>query len=373
MLSRWLKISSLIGIAMLSRPFAEDTDWVSMIPTGKELTDWTPRFFGKAVGVNPDTVFRMSPEGYLWVDMHTPKSNVGRGHLYYTKKKLSYYIVRAEYGFPKDKPESGYEDWTTQNNGIMELCPAPADVNSEFPFSIETQLLGPKNKNEDRIPSATWPVGRTGNFCIAGDAFTVNYKGNNSYTSHCTTVTYPDAWKGTQIPWETQWSEITARVLSDSLIQHTIHGVKVMELGNIRLTKGLTPVKDGYVAIQAEGTETLFKTLKYVELIGCMDKTSPAYRSYFVKDNKAACSVTGVKQGGNSDERLHSRWVGNLLSVEEPGIGSVEILKMDGSSLGRFPKNASGNIQVRMTSPGMYLLRADAGSRHFRQSVILLR
>src|SRR4051812_8209825 len=105
---RLLRISAFLGLALVSRSLAEDTAWVNMIPTGKELTGWTPRFFGKAVGSNPDTVFRMSPEGYLWVDMHTSKSSAGRGHLYYTKKKLSYYIVRAEYKFPKDRAESGY-------------------------------------------------------------------------------------------------------------------------------------------------------------------------------------------------------------------------------------------------------------------------
>src|SRR6185369_12610691 len=131
--TRLLRISAFLGLALISRSLAEDTAWVNMIPTGKELTGWTSRFYQKEVGSNPDTVFRMSPEGYLWVDMHTPQSRVGRGHLYYTKKKLSYYMVRAEYKFPKTTAESGYEDWTIQNNGIMELSPDPANVGSEFP------------------------------------------------------------------------------------------------------------------------------------------------------------------------------------------------------------------------------------------------
>lgn len=63
---------------------AEDSDWVSILPTAAQLTtDWAVNSTGKPVGQNPDTVFRLSPEGYLWANNHTVSSRTGFGHLYY--------------------------------------------------------------------------------------------------------------------------------------------------------------------------------------------------------------------------------------------------------------------------------------------------
>jgi len=296
-----ISIGSLIfGMLLSAGPsHAEDSTWVSMITEGdfdgKLFKNWTVRFAGKAVNDNIDTTFRVSPEGYLWAYNHGTFSRTGFGHLYYTKKKYSYYLVRAEYRFTAEVSVSGAAEWTTQNNGVMLHTPEPKDAAGDFPASIEMQLLGPKNKNEDRIPTADWPVGRTGNMCLAGDKFTIAYNGNSNYTNHCTTASYPNAWKGTQTPWETGWAETTARVLADSLIQFSIHGQKIMELSQIRWTSDKSPVKDGYIAIQAEGAPTQFRKLEVLDLVGCMDKTSPSYRTYFVKNDAALCeTVSGI-------------------------------------------------------------------------------
>lgn len=328
------RIAAVLGFALLSSPRAEDSAWVSLIPTGAELTGWTPKFEGKAVGVNPDTTFRMSPEGYLWVDLHTSYSRTGFGHLYYTKQKFSYYLVRAEYKFTKDKSEAGFADWTPQNNGLMIHCPEPSMVTGQFPNSIEVQLLGPKNNNEDRVPSATWPVGRTGAMCIAGDAFVVNYNGNNNYTNHCTSPSYPDAWKGTQIPWDKDFSDMTVRVLGDSLIQHYIRGQKVFETAKIRMKSGGQPVKEGYLAIQAEGTATYFRKLEVLSLIGCMDNTKPAYRSYFVKSDPAACATTGLRTVNKAGAKNAGKPRGYDLLSRKAGDKGAELFRADGSRAG---------------------------------------
>lgn len=272
---------------------SEDSAWVSIIPKTAALEDWTAKFSGKPVGQNPDTTFRLSPEGYLWANNHTASSRTGFGQLYYTKRKLSYYMVRAEYNFPAEKSASGFAAWTNQNNGLMINSPEPAAVTGDWPNSIEVQLLGPKNTNESGVvPSSTWPVGKTANMCIAGDAFYVNYNGNNTYTQHCTPATYPDAWKGTRLPWEGAWSDVTVRALADSVVQHFIRGQKVFETTRIRMKSSGAPVKEGYLAIQAEGTPTLFRKLEILDLVGCMDRTKPAYRTYFVKSSPGACEAT---------------------------------------------------------------------------------
>jgi hypothetical protein len=312
---------------------AEDTAWVSMITEGdfdgKNFKNWTARFSGKSEGDNIDTTFRMSTEGYLWANNHGTFKSFG--HLYYTKRKYSYYIVRGEYRFTTDVVVNGGAEWATQNNGIMLHCPAPKDVSGDFPASVETQLLGPKNRNDqDRRQSTDWPVGLTGNMCLAGDQFTISYKGNNNYTSHCTSASYPIAWKGTQTPWATGWAETTARVLSDSLIQFTIHGEKVMELGNIRLTSNKSPVKDGYIAIQAEGAPTQFRKLEVLDLVGCMDKASTSYRTYFVKNDATLCEKV-TKITNQPSMRGTRKWQNNRhLALKNAAGFPIGIFAADG-------------------------------------------
>ncbi len=369
---KW-KIVTALSLGLFAITQAEDSAWVSLIPTGTELTDWTPKFEGKAVGVNPDTTFRMSPEGYLWVNLHTSYSRTGFGHLYYTKKKFSYYIVRAEYKFTKDVSESGFAEWTTQNNGLMLHSPDPSTVTGQFPNSIEVQLLGPKNKNEDRIPSTTWPVGRSGNMCIAGDAFVLNYNGNNNYTNHCTTASYPDAWKGQQIPWDKEYSDMTVRVLSDSLVQHYIRGQKVFESSKIRYKTGGQPVKEGYIAIQAEGTATLFKKLEVLSLIGCMDSTKSNYRTYFVKNDAAACNPVSSMGGMlKADAKFNSRRSGNQLLWSHADLLGVELFSMNGSRVGRAARDVHGELRLAVEKPGLYRARLATSNGVYYQAVNLV-
>lgn len=369
---KWIA-AFVLGLGIFATAKAEDSAWVSIIPTGQELTNWVPKFEGKAVGVNPDTTFRMSPEGYLWVNLHTSYSRTGFGHLYYTKQKFSYYMVRAEYKFTKDQSESGFAEWTTQNNGLMIHSPEPSTVTGQFPNSIEVQLLGPKNKNEDRIPSATWPVGRTGNMCIAGDAFIVTYNGNSNYTNHCTTVTYPEAWKGKQIPWENEYSDMTVRVLSDSLIQHYIRGQKVFESSKIRYKSNSQPVKDGYIAIQAEGTATMFKKLEVLSLIGCMDASKPAYRTYFVKNDPAACDqVTDIRGHSPGEGKYSWRRSGKQLVWRHADLMQVELFSLNGSRLGRAVRDSQGELRLNVDKPGLYWATFATSHGVFHQAVSLI-
>jgi hypothetical protein len=155
-------------------------------------------------------------------------------------------------------------------------------------------------------PSGGWPVGKTGNLCANG--ITVNINGGDFSGGYCQEAKYPDAWKNTRTPWEdpSGWSDMTARVLGDSLIQHFVHGVKVLEYSRIR--SGGAPLKDGYVAIQAEGGSTQFKVLEYVELTGCTDKTKPGYRSYFVKTDNSKCdAATPVGKAGSASAAYLAR------------------------------------------------------------------
>jgi hypothetical protein len=354
-LKRALLAALLIGAAGAR---AEDSAWVSIIPKTAALEDWKPKFTGKPVGQNPDTTFRLSAEGYLWANNHVDFSRTGFGHLYYTKRKLSYYIVRAEYRFTSEKSAPGFANWTNQNNGLMIHSPDPANVNGEFPNSIEVQLLGPKNTNESGVvPSTNWPVGKTANMCIAGDAFLVNYNGNNSYTTHCTPATYPEAWKGTRIPWDAEWSDVTVRALADSVVEHYIRGQKVFTTTKIRMKSSGTPVKDGYLAIQAEGTSTLFRKLDILDLEGCMDNTKPAFRTYFVKSKAGACDVTGLGNIPNAlPENVSMARDAEGFTFRSPESGTLEVADPAGRILVRKSVAAGVPQSLKLARKGLCLV-----------------
>lgn len=158
---------------------------------------------------------------------------------------------------------------------------------------------------------------------------------------------------------------MTVRVLGDSLVQHFIHGAKVMEYSRLRLDNG-TPLKEGYLSVQAEGTSTQFRKLEVLDLVGCMDRTNPAYRSYYVKNDPAACATTSSPGGVAPDRayRLLTRdggWV-----VEGDGDMVVDLRGLDGSRLAgsrgagavRLPGGLRGVYQVQV--------RGAAGSRVWR-------
>ncbi|MEO6096489.1 MAG: family 16 glycoside hydrolase [Fibrobacteria bacterium] len=359
---RALSAALLIGVVGAK---AEDSAWVSIIPKTDTLEGWSVKFEGsnRPVGLNPGNTFRLSPEGYLWANNNLSRLQTGYGQLYYTKRKLSYYIVRAEYNFPVEKSAPDFPDWTIQNNGLLIHTAEPATSNGSWPTSLEVQLLGPKNMNEDkhRPNPPDWPVGLTANLCLPGDNITVTTKTNPNHTNHCWPATYPQAWKGTRIPWEGAWSDVTVRVIADSLIQHIIRGQVVFEYTKIRMTSGGTPRKDGYLSIQAEGTPTLFRKLDILDLEGCMDKTSPAFRSYFVKSKPAACSATSI-----APSELFPRFAltrdGAGLRLEGTGARIASVRKADGTLVQEFPISGTPVTRYTPRSPGMYLVTVAATS-----------
>lgn len=319
--------------------FAEDSAWVSILPK-PGLADWTP-YFQKGPA-NPDSTWGVTPEGWLDINMHVSFNTTGVGHLFYTKRKLSYYMVRSAYRFTST---TAAPNWTggnkVQNNGLMVHSQAPNTMaGKDFPYSFECQLIGPANTSEG---------GTTANLCLPGTTVSIN---GGDRTSGCHRAVYPAAWRGTKIPFEDPegWSDATVRVLSDSLVQFFVHGEKLNEFSKLR--QGGTPVKEGYLAVQAEGTSTQFKVLDVLDLTGCMDRSKAAYRSYFVKSDPQACAVTALagKPGADAGGRLDRE--GPLLVVRDPKSSIAAVRHTDGS---RMPV-ASGSRSFRPDGPGVYLV-----------------
>jgi hypothetical protein len=347
-------LAVISALAMAQSVRGEDTAWVSMY-NGKNLEGWTP-YFAKSGLTNPDSTFQYSPEGYLFVNQHLSKTETGFGHLFYTKKKLSYYMVRAVYRFTSKGAAPGFAPGgdQPQNNGLMIHGQDPKTMNGkDFPTSSECQLLGPENALNSGPKSQGFLSGTSANLCVSG--ITVNYKGND-VSSNCWKAEYPAAWKNTYIPFEDTagWSDVTARVLGDSLIQHYIHGVKVLEFSKIRANGA--PLKDGYMTIQAEGTPTQFKTLAYVDLTGCMDKGKPGYKSYFVKSDPTLCDVTDVRGRMPEGAPVLAR-EGALLALQRGGGTLVEVHRADGSRMHIVP----GSRAFAPDRAGVYLVSVRTG------------
>jgi hypothetical protein len=264
-----------------SRPGVKPADWIQLF-NGTDLKDWTPKFSKHALGDNFNDTFRVA-DGLLQVryDKWT-MFNGEFGHLFY-KDAYSYYRLAAEYRFVGTQVPGG-PAWAQRNNGLMLMSPAPQTMtlNQDFPISLEVQLLGGLSDGKPRT---------TANLCTPGTNVVMNGK---FVTAHCTnsrSKTYDGD----------QWVRVEVEVHADHLMQHIVDGVVVLEYSEPQMGGGAAspvdpavfvegkPLPGGYISIQAETAPADFRKIELVNLEGCMDKSSPKFRDYFVKSNPAAC------------------------------------------------------------------------------------
>jgi len=257
-----------------------EEEWIALFD-GSNYEDWTPKFKGSELGVNYKNrfVYDDSLLSVRYTAIDTFKGNFG--HLYY-KNKFSYYKLRAKYRFVGDQMTGG-PGWAFRNNGLMLHCQEPATLGLEqdFPISLELQLLGGAGTG-DRT---------TANLCTPG---TNVVKGDSLFRPHCVSST-SNTYHGDQ------WVEVEALVLGDSLVQHIMEDQVVMEFnkpslggGNVaghnetKFVEG-TPLKEGYISIQAETHPIDFESIELLNLCGCMDEKATNYKDYYVKADNSTC------------------------------------------------------------------------------------
>jgi hypothetical protein len=115
---------------------------------------------------------------------------------------------------------------------------------------------------------------------------------------------------------------------------------------------GGAPVKEGYIAIQAEGTTTMFRKIEVLNLVGCMDRTKAAYRSYFVKDDPSACTATGLRWKHDADAKYAWTRRGSEQSWGHSDIVSVDLFRADSSSVGSAVRGGQGGLRLAVAKPG---------------------
>jgi hypothetical protein len=272
---------------------ADQEDWIKIF-NGKDLTGWDIKIAGQPLNDNYKNTFRVQ-DGMMRVMYDQYKTFEGKyGHIYY-KKPYSYYRVRFAYRFlGKQTPEG--DSWNVRNSGIMlhSQSAASLSIDQTFPVSLEMQLLGGLGTG----------VRHTGNLCTPG---TQMYMNSKLHPEHCTdsnSKTYDGD----------GWVIAEAIVLGDSIVHHIINGDTVLTYEHPQVGGGFvsrdhdwtashfspeaakhwnnladTPLREGYIALQAESHPIDFKQIEVLELKGCMDPKALNYKSYFVKADNTKC------------------------------------------------------------------------------------
>lgn len=250
-----------------SQTSPDTEEWVELF-NGENFDGWDLKIAGYELNDNFANTFRVE-DGLLKVRYDEYKRfNNEFGHIFY-ERPFSYYRLQVEYRFVGEQAEGG-PGWAFRNNGIMfHSQPAQTmNLDQDFPTSIEFQLLGGDGENERP----------NGSICTPGTHVVVN---NELRTEHCI---------GSEGPTNHGDDWVTAELVAygDSLIQHVINGEVVMEYTSPQLDNG-DLLSGGYIALQAESHPTDFRSVRILNLSGCMDPNALNYRNYYVDDNPDDC------------------------------------------------------------------------------------
>lgn len=277
-------VAFAVGLTACGSSQSQDTDEKEWYPlfNGESLEGWTPKITGRPPGENMANTFRVE-DGMLTVRYDNYQSFDNQfGHLV-SDTPFSHYVVAAEYRFISEQAPGG-EDWATENNGIMVHSQSAETMtrDQDFPISIEVQLLG--SAGQDDRPTA--------NLCTPGTNVVM---ADTLTTTHCinsSSDTYPG----------NEWVRVEARVLGDSLVQHSVNGNTVLEYTDPQIGGGMVADPDssvkqdgellssGHIAIQAESHPTQFRTIEVLNLRGCTDPEATNYKDYYVASAPSRCT-----------------------------------------------------------------------------------
>lgn len=255
-------------------------EWINLF-NGVDMKDWKPKIRHYALNDNYGNTFRVE-DSVLKVSYDQYDSfRMRYGHIFY-KEKFSYYLIEVEYRFTGNQATGG-EGWARRNSGVMVHGQSPESmaVDQDFPISIEVQLLGGLGEGERT----------TANLCTPGTHVVMH---DSLMTDHCvnsTSKTYDGD----------QWVNASILVLGDSLITHIVEGDTVLQYSKPQVGGGVvndfdstykidgTPLTEGYISLQSESHPVEFRTVRLLNLKGCMDPNAKNYKSYYVAADNSLC------------------------------------------------------------------------------------
>lgn len=248
-------------------PEDSQEEWVDLF-NGVSLDGWDVKIAGHELNDNYLETFRVE-NGLLKVDFSRyDKFDNLFGHIFY-EEPFSHYRLKVEYRFVGEQVPGG-PGWAYRNNGIMfhSQSAASMEMDQHFPVSIEFQLLGGDGQQERP----------NGSICTPGTHVVVD---DTLKTSHCID-------SGGPTHHGDQWVTAELVVHGDSLARHILNGELVIEYSGLQLDDG-TPLSSGFIALQSESHPTQFRSVRILNLKGCMDPQARNYKSYYVADDKDAC------------------------------------------------------------------------------------
>ncbi|MGR3808920.1 3-keto-disaccharide hydrolase [Jiulongibacter sp. NS-SX5] len=263
-IAKLLLILSTLIFSISACTQKEEDQWIDLF-NGKDLTGWDIKISGYELNDNYKNTFLVEDSiikvNYAEYDTFTNDY----GHLYY-HKPFSHYRLKMEYRiFGELTPGSPY--YAEANSGVMlhSQSAASQQLDQGFPASIEMQFLS-RIDSSDRA---------TGNLASPG---THVVKDGKLWTDH---MMYSDG-----PTFGDEWVSVEAIVLGDSIVHHVVEGDTVLTYQNPQIggweneedqtdwvkdrqwfkdNKGM-PLKEGYIALQAEGHPVWFRNIKLLDL-----------------------------------------------------------------------------------------------------------
>jgi hypothetical protein len=259
---------------------APATEWRSLF-NGRDLEGWTVKLAHHDVGDNYADTFRVE-DGAIAVryDRYGEQFGARFGHLFY-QEPFSYYVLALDYRL-RGAQQQGGPSYARLNSGVMIHSQAPASIlkDQDWPISVEAQFLA-----GDRT---------TMNVCTPG---TEIFMRGTMVKAHCTNSS------SRRYVEDGAWVSVQVEVLGNERVRHYVDRQLVLEYETPQIGGGVatgfdprlkvdgTPLSSGYIGLQAESQPVEFRNVRLLQLSGCGDRSSPAYRPHFVHRDDSRCAA----------------------------------------------------------------------------------
>jgi hypothetical protein len=274
--------------------FAQNNEQWENLFNEKNLDGWDIKIAGRPLNENYKNTFvvkdKMLRVSYNEYETFEEKY----GHLYY-KTPYTAYIFDYEYRFLGNQTPGG-ATWNVRNSGVMFHSQSAASLsyNQNFPVSLEMQLLGGLGNGPRH----------TGNLCTPGTIVDMNGGLRMEHCIDSDSKTYDGD----------QWVKARLIVYGDSIAHQIIEGDTVLTFEKMKVGGNFvnkennwekggfskeaanfweklegTPLKEGYIALQAESHPIDFRNIRLLNLKGCMDPKATNFLPQFKINDKQAC------------------------------------------------------------------------------------
>ena len=252
--------------------------WQSLF-NGRDLSGWTVKLAHHDAGDNYADTFRVV-DGAIAVryDKYGDDFGARFGHLFYDTP-FSHYVLALEYRIQGPQQKGG-PSYARLNSGVMVHSQAPRTIlkDQDWPISVEAQFLAGNQT--------------TMNVCTPGTDIFMN---GTLVKAHCTNSS------SRRYVEDGAWVQVQVEVLGGDAIRHYIDGQLVLAYEHPTIGGGVATGFDpaikvdgrrltsGYIGLQAESQPVEFRNVRLLDLTGCMDTSSPAYRAYIVNRDDTRC------------------------------------------------------------------------------------